>query len=235
MTSSSADPTERCDAPGQPPQSAAEHWEEKYASTGQRWSGRVNTTLADLVTGLGPGAGRTAVDLGCGEGGDAVWLAQQGWRVTAVDIAATAVSRTAEAAAAAGVADLVTPVCHDLETWVCDRPADLVTASFLHSEVPLARAEVLRRAARWLAPGGHLVIVSHAFFTVEDLPPWSPHSELPEHCHGLLTPEQEVAALDLDPDGWRVLLAEVRHREASSPDNSQTATTPDGVVLVQRQ
>jgi 2-polyprenyl-3-methyl-5-hydroxy-6-metoxy-1,4-benzoquinol methylase len=72
------------------PGSPAEAWEFRYAQTSQRWSGLPNATLVDLVASLTPGR---AVDLGCGEGADAIWLARQGWRVLGVDISPTAVAR----------------------------------------------------------------------------------------------------------------------------------------------
>ena len=65
-------------------------WEERYASADAVWSGRVNATLAEVVSTLAVGR---ALDLGCGEGGDAIWLAQQGWQVTAVDVSPTAIAR----------------------------------------------------------------------------------------------------------------------------------------------
>ncbi len=186
----------------------AAHWEGWYADTPRKWSGRVNATTADVVATLPVG---DALDLGCGEGGDAVWLAEQGWRVTAVDISATATARGAEGAAARGVAERVDWHAHDLATWRTDATFDLVTASFLHSEVDLPRTEILRRAASRLRPGGHLLLVSHVFESEADVPPWaSRHAHDHEDGHGpdehhspmpvLLLPAEEVAGLDLDPD-----------------------------------
>ncbi|NYD58062.1 thioredoxin reductase/SAM-dependent methyltransferase [Nocardioides marinisabuli] len=217
----------------------AEHWEGFYADTPRKWSGRVNATTADVVATLPVG---DVLDLGCGEGGDAVWLAEQGWRVTAVDISDTATARGAEGAAARGVADRVEWHAHDLATWRTEETFDLVTASFLHSEVALPRTEVLRRAASRLRPGGHLLLVSHVFESEADLPPWAPRKE-DGHDHGkhsspmpeLLTPVEEVAELALDPDAWSVVLCEIREREATGPDGRQTATMKDGVVLLQRR
>ena len=79
---------------------SAEHfWEEFYASGRSRWSGEANASLVEEVDGLAPG---TALDLGCGQGGDAIWLAAQGWTVTATDISQTALDVAAGHAAEAG-------------------------------------------------------------------------------------------------------------------------------------
>lgn len=213
-------------------ESAMEHWESEYSQ--RRWSGRANPTMADVVQNLTPGA---ALDLGCGEGGDAVWLAEQGWRVTAVDIAPTAISRGAQGAAARGVADRIDWIAHDLATWQPTDAVDLVTASFFHSTVDLPRTDILRRAAGRVRPGGHLLIVSHVFESEDDLPPWAPRNV--EHHHHdmtrvLLTPAQEVAGLALDEALWQVVIQEVRLREATGPDGQQTAVLKDGVVLLRR-
>lgn len=69
---------------------AERFWEGHYRKHEQRWSGRANAVLVDVVGSLPVG---TALDLGCGEGGDAIWLAGLGWRVTAVDVSATAIDR----------------------------------------------------------------------------------------------------------------------------------------------
>ena len=76
------------------------HWEEHYGERDRVWSGRVNVQFADVVADLPPGR---ALDLGCGEGADAVWLAERGWNVVAVDISETALGRAREAASSRGV------------------------------------------------------------------------------------------------------------------------------------
>ncbi|MCB0912288.1 MAG: class I SAM-dependent methyltransferase, partial [Propionibacteriaceae bacterium] len=145
---------------------AAEFWEERYAGKPKVWSGRVNPGLVEFASGLP--AGR-ALDLGCGEGGDAVWLARQGWQVTAVDISATAVARGHAAAEAAGVPDdRIRWLAQDLAHWQPEGSYDLVSAFFLQSPMELPRGEVLSRAAAAVAPGGHVLVVSHAA-----PPPWA--------------------------------------------------------------
>src|SRR5512144_263955 len=83
---------------------ARQSWEEHYGERERVWSGRVNLRLAEVAEALTPGR---ALDLGCGEGADAVWLADHGWQVTAVDISQTALDRAAVEAKARGVADRI--------------------------------------------------------------------------------------------------------------------------------
>lgn len=228
--------------------SPAEYWEERYAGSDRMWSGRVNATMSDVVSDLPAGH---ALDLGCGEGGDAVWLAEHGWQVTALDVSPTAVTRGAEGAASRGAGDRIAWIAHDLSSWSTEDTFDLVTASFFHSTVALPRTPILRRAAAQVRDGGHLLLVSHVFETEDDYPPWADraahteeHSD--EHDHRdhrdpasphhpvLLTPTEEIAELALDPQHWSVVLAETRRREATSPDGTQTAVLKDGVVLLRR-
>jgi len=83
---------------------AKEQWEQRYAESDRIWSGRVNVRLAEVVAPLRAGH---ALDLGCGEGADACWLAEQGWTVVAVDISDTALQRATAAAKAKGLADRI--------------------------------------------------------------------------------------------------------------------------------
>jgi trans-aconitate methyltransferase len=202
--------------------SPAEVWESRYTAQPQRWSGNPNPTLVDLVTDLTPGR---AVDLGCGEGADAIWLARQGWRVLGVDISPTAVVRAKGAAVEAGVDDRTSFEAHDLSIWEPTGQIDLVTASFFHSREELPRTEILRRAASHVAPGGHLAIVSHL------APP--PGSEHAHHDELLLDANGEVEALALGDD-WQVVLAEHRERSVATPAG-EPATLVDVAVLIRRR
>lgn len=197
----------------------AEFWEQHYRAKERIWSGRPNAVLVTSVEGLAPGR---ALDLGCGEGADAVWLAARGWDVTAVDISATAVSRTAAAAAAAGVH--VRAERHDLSASLPQRPYDLVSAQFLQSPVELPRAHVLRRAAGTVAVGGLLLVVEHAA-----APPWAPPGTGPLFP----TPQDTYAALELPSQAWEVLRVETVARQAAGPDG-QPGDLLDGVVAVRR-
>ncbi|MGC4175941.1 class I SAM-dependent methyltransferase [Demequina sp.] len=201
----------------------AEHWETRYRERTRAWSGKVNPTLVSVASSLTPG---TALDLACGEGADVLWLASAGWVATGVDISPTAVSRGREAAADAGVAG-ATFVAADLSAWTPDAAFDLVCSSFLHSEVEFPRIEILRAAAGWVAPGGHFLTVTHA-----EAPWWSALAH--EHHALLRSPEEDAAALALDPQLWDVVEVGVREREAVSPDG-EPGVLRDGVLLFRRR
>lgn len=144
----------------------AAHWDERYAADDGLWASGPSPLVVEVVTGLGPGAGRIAVDLGAGEGRHAVWLARHGWRVTAVDFSTVAVDRGARHALEAGVE--VTWVVADVadgagstnrdhaHRWRPPAPADLVLLAWLRLE-----QEPMAAVVAGLAPGGHLVVTGH--------------------------------------------------------------------------
>jgi SAM-dependent methyltransferase len=206
----------------------AEFWEARYlrnrGDNGAVWSGRVNATVEREVTGLVPG---TALELGSGEGGDAIWLASQGWTVTAVDISANALAVGYGKAAELGLADHITWVQADLATWHPSAEYDLVTSAFLHSPVELPREHILRRAVSAVAPGGRLLVVGHGAF-----PPGASHHEDREDAPPLPTPDEVLAALDL-PDGWLVETNAFVDREVEWRDQG-TVTLTDAVLRVRR-
>ena len=198
-------------------------WERRYGSAGPIWSGRVNRSLADIVAEWAPGR---SLDLGCGEGGDVLWLAERGWQATGVDLSETAVARAAAAARERGLTGARFTTA-DLGDWIeepdaidgSERGFDLVTASFLQSPVELPRERILRAAAERVAPDGSLVVISHGA-----PPPWAQG-----HAGPFPTPESELALLDLDAEQWRIT-AETRTRPATAPDGS--ASLLDDTVVV---
>ena len=173
-------------------------WEERYRGSAALWSGRVNPPLVAEAGDLPPGR---ALDVGCGEGGDALWLAGQGWQVTGLDWSAVALARAAEHAAAAGLTDRVDWVRGDVDGWQPPAAAyDLVTAHFLHPTAE-QRSALLPRMAAAVAPGGTLLWVGHPY-DAERAAVWGADR---------FVPASELAAA-LDPDEWEVLVAEQRPR-----------------------
>ena len=201
-----------------PSREAEEFWEQFYGDRPQVWSGRPNAVLVEELEGLTPG---TALDLGCGEGADAIWMAEHGWLVTAADISQAALDRGADHAAAAGVADRITWARHDFSQSIPAGPFDLVSAHFLHSPVDDPRESALRAAAAAVGPGGTLLVVSH------EAVPWHEHVVFP-------TAEEVLESLALDGDAWDEQRLASRPRRATTPDGVEVDVT-DSVVRLRRR
>ncbi len=195
-------------------------WDERYAESGRIWSGEPNVVLVAEVAGLTPG---TALDLGCGEGADAVWLARHGWQVTAADISGVALARAAGHAADAGVQ--VDFQHRDLSESFPPGLFDLVSAQFLYSWGDFDRDRALRRAAEAVAPGGILLIEGH-----QDHGPFRHGGD---HEVRFATPDEVIAALDLD-DSWEVLVKREHPRQQTGPDGAQHTRTDSTVKLRRR-
>jgi chemotaxis protein methyltransferase CheR len=202
------------------PDDAQRFWEERYRSAERVWSGRVNPHLAEVATDLP--AGR-ALDLGCGEGADALWLAECGWEVVAVDISATALKRATEAASARNVLAHIGFQRHDLNESFPEGTFDLVSAQYLHSPARLERDGVLQRAAERVNRGGVLLIVDHGA-----PPPWAEH-----HDHHFAGIGEVLASLHLDAPCWTRLRTEALEREMAGP-NGEVGTTADNVMVLRR-
>jgi SAM-dependent methyltransferase len=132
-------------------------WDERYAGSEYVWDVRPNQFVAQHLAGLEPG---TAIDLGAGEGRNAVWLARQGWRVTAVDFSQTGLAKGRRLAEDHGTAAAIDFVHADAATYAPAEPVDLVLLAYLQVPVPQQEA-IVGRAASWLRPGGTVFIIAH--------------------------------------------------------------------------
>lgn len=202
-----------------------EFWDARYRSADVIWSGDPNPHLVEQAAGLTPG---TALDVGSGEGADAIWLASRGWHVTGIDVSTVALDRAAQRAAEAGeeVADRITWQQGDLLSW---DPAplqfDLVSAQFMH--LPRLPLESLhRRLAAAVRPGGTLLIVGHH---PSDLDTSVARPNLPDTFY---TAEQVAAVLD--PDDWQIIAAAAPERQTLDPDG-RPVTIRDAVLHATRR
>jgi thioredoxin reductase/SAM-dependent methyltransferase len=196
----------------------ADAWEERYRSSEAIWSGEPNVQLVAEAAGLPVGR---ALDVGCGEGADAVWLAARGWEVTGVDISAVALERAAGHAKAAGLADRITFTQADLrEQPPREREYDLVSAHFMHLPAD-ARRELYARLAGAVRPGGTLLLVGHHPDDLATAP-------RPMHFPDMMFTAAELAA-ELDPAGWEVRAAEKR------PRKGRDGIVHDAVLVARRR
>jgi SAM-dependent methyltransferase len=137
----------------------SQQWDERYSGTEFEWTTRPNQFVAAELAGLPPGR---ALDLAAGEGRNTVWLAERGWRVTAVDFSRVGLEKGRKLSAARGVDETqVDWIVADLRDFEPERDAyDLVLIAYLQVS-PRLRAAVLARAAAALAPGGTMFVVGH--------------------------------------------------------------------------
>jgi SAM-dependent methyltransferase len=199
-------------------------WEERYRSAPSVWSGQPNPQLVAEASDLPPGI---ALDIGCGEGADAIWLAARGWWVTAVDFSTTALERGAAHAEGVGseVADRIEWRHADLRTWTPPSGSvDLVSAQYMH--LPSAeRRPLFARLAAAVAPGGTLLLVGH---DVSDLDTGAHRVHEPD----MFFTAEEVAA-SLAPDEWEIQVVDARPRPAKSHEG-EGITVHDAVVRARR-
>ncbi len=209
------------------PRFTASFWDRRYSRSTRAWSGRPNAALTEQVTALTPG---TALDAGCGEGADAIWLATQRWQVTGVDFSAQALRRAA-AHTPADVAPCLIWRQSDVLAWSVARndqspPVgyDLVTAAFLHFPRPLRRRVFAALAAR-VTPGGSLVIVGHHPSDMDTSMPRPPEPDL-------FYTAEDLAA-DLPGHAWTIHTRRARPREDETP-TGESVTVHDTVLRAQR-
>jgi SAM-dependent methyltransferase len=214
--------------PGQPPALdelfTQAFWDQRYGAGGTLWSGQPNPQLLAEAARLEPG---TALDAGCGEGADAIWLADRGWLVTAVDISPVALRRGAAQAARLGseLAARITWQQADLLSWA-PPPCSygLVSAQFLQLP-PGPRAALFGRLAASVASAGTLLIAGHS---PGDLNTTAARPPVPE----LFFTAAEIAA-GLESSLWAILVKQARPRQALDPDG-HPVTVHDEVLVARR-
>ena len=204
-------------------QSDQEIWDRRYSGR-PVWSGEPNPTLVAAAEALQPGR---ALDLGCGEGADAIWLAGRGWEVTGVDVSPVALRRAAIQAYEAGgrLAGRTRWLHRNVATWLPTAGGfDLVSMHFLHLPAERFRP-VLRRAAAAVAPGGVLLVVAHH--------PDDARAGVPRPDPALLPAPRDLRTA-LDPALWQVLASEARPRQVPGPDGERV-TVQDTVLHAARR
>jgi SAM-dependent methyltransferase len=185
-----------------------EAWNRQYATDDYIWRIGPNQFVAAHLADLPPG---TAIDLGAGEGRNAVWLASRGWTVTAVDLSPVGLEKAERLAGDNGVA--IETVEADAVTWQPARPVDLVVLSYL--QIPTEeRLTALRHAASWLRPGGTLFVIAHDRSNIG-----GGHGgpSDPDVCY---TVDETVGALA----GLRIDVAEVAERVVTIDEDGRQAT-----------
>lgn len=197
-------------------------WDRRYAAKDLVWSAGPNRWVEEVAADLPPGR---ALDLAAGEGRNALWLAERGWTVTAVDFSAVALRRARSLAEQrlGAAADRVTLAGADLADYVPDGRYDLVISAYLQVAAGL-RARALRTAADAVAGGGLLLVVAH---------------DSDNLAHGTGGPQDPAVlytagdvASDIAGAGLRVLTADARHREVPSEDGVRVAI--DAFLLARR-
>lgn len=196
-----------------------EFWDERYG-TEQVWSGNPNPHLVTYASQLPPG---TALDFGSGEGADAIWLAQQGWQVTGIDISTVALESSAARAERLGLT--ATWQQADAFEWSAGPTYDLVSAQFMHLPRS-AFVRLHRELAASVAPGGTLLIVGHH---PEDLG----HAPEGKTFDDIRFTAEEVAST-LDPADWHTVDALRPEREWIDRDG-HPAVAVDAVLRAVRR
>lgn len=202
-----------------------QHWQQAHPGAG----GDPNPHLVREAGALPPG---TALDAGCGEGAEALWLAAQGWTVTAADVSAQALARAAARAEGVETPGSVEWVRADLTTWSPAARFDLVTTHYAHPTT--TQTEFYERLAGWVAPGGTLLIVGHRHTPDGGHGQHGrAHGHGQPHGHAQRPPAEASATLAgvtalLDPAGWEIVTAEERSRAVPTPDGGRTL---DDVVV----
>jgi SAM-dependent methyltransferase len=201
-----------------------EHWQDRTGGPASMAGSPPHPHLARELAELAPG---TALDAGCGAGAEALWLAERGWQVTAVDISTAALAHAARRAEGSAAADRVRWLQADLGVWAPAGPFDLVTTHYAHPAMP--QLDLYDRLAGWVAPGGTLLVVGHRHGAAA-----SGHGDGHGQPPAAATVTAAAVTARLDPATWDVVTAEEPQRTVPGPDG-RDRTLHDVVVRAVRR
>lgn len=202
-------------------QSPDAFWEKHYTAMQPVSNGIPGKILVRFADALPAGK---ALELGCGRGDDSVWLAKKGWQVTAVDLSSRALEYAAANAERSDVRDRITFARYDLTTHFPEGKYDLIVASFLESPLTFDRFEIFRTAIDHVAPGGWLLITSHA-----KPPSWSEHADRP-----FQSARTAISALQPRAADWEIVFCDDVSRIMKGPEG-QEGEVSDSVILLKRK
>lgn len=199
-------------------------WEKRYASTQRLWSEDVNELLPEFAAPLAPGL---ALDIGCGEGTDLLYLLERGWQVVGVDFSATAIARFLDGAHRIGAADRATGLVGDARDLHIEGLFDLVTIFFVHgnkdgSGVDLG-ALISEQASR-LKPGGIILVNVH---TVN--PPWHRNGGRTYTATQILDSLRSTGMLTQE---WMIQVAEERWEDVPASKDHEAGKRSNAVVVL---
>lgn len=193
-----------------------QQWDQRYSTSEYVWTATANHFVEWHLSGLAPGA---AIDLAAGEGRNSVWLAQQGWKVTAVDFSQIALDKALELAERHDVE--IEVACDDATSYTPDHAVDLVLVVYLQLSQQ-ARVTALAHAASWVKPGGTLFVCAHDRSNVTE--GWGGPPDI-DVCYDL---DETVDLLN----GFDIKVAEVAHRQVHSDTTPHIAL--DTLVVAMR-
>jgi 2-polyprenyl-3-methyl-5-hydroxy-6-metoxy-1,4-benzoquinol methylase len=191
-------------------------WNDRYETAEYIWNANPNQFVAEHLGDLAPG---DAIDLAAGEGRNAVWLAEQGWRATAVDFSDVALTKARRLAEDRDVS--IETIAADVTAWEPTSPVDLVVLAYLQLPSDVQES-VLRRVAGWVRPSGTVFVIAHDRSNVAH---GHGGPSVEDVCYDAERTAAALAPLEIDR-------AEVVERRVDTPDGERVAL--DTLVIAHR-